>query len=130
MPPSNNLLCQTTTTTTTESFNDNHLMSVPLMIMSGSSFKLCKVSRYFFGRLLNLSKEISMSNLSFKQLRYVSMMTSFFLGLKEDLGLNLWAGNDLLFLKCHINRSFLPYSSISVFNFLKSLLLTVYFMIY
>ena len=57
------------------------------------------------------------SNLSSKQLRYVSMMASLFLGLKEDLGLNLSATKDRSsFLKCHISRSFLPYSSNSVSN--------------
>ena len=55
------------------------------------------------------------SNLSSKQLRYVSMMASLFLGLKEDLGLNLSATKDRSsFLKCHISR--IPYSSNSVFN--------------
>ena len=54
------------------------------------------------------------------------MMTSLFLGSKEDLGLNLSAANDRSsFLKCHISRSFLPYSSNSVFNFARSILLAV-----
>ena len=66
------------------------------------------------------------SNLSSKQLRYVSMITSLFLGLKEDLGLNLSATKDgSSFLKCHITRIFLPYSSNSVFNFARSILLAV-----
>ena len=53
-------------------------------------------------------------------------MTSLFLGLNEDLGLNLSATKDhSSFLKCHINRSFLPYSSNSVFNFAGSILLAV-----
>ena len=54
------------------------------------------------------------------------MVTSLFLGLKEDLGLNLSAANyRSLFLKCHISRSFLPYSSNSVFNFARSILLAI-----
>ena len=66
------------------------------------------------------------SNLSSKQLRYVSMITSLFLGLKEDLGLNPSATEDgSSFLKCHITRIFLPYSSNSVFNFTRSILLAV-----
>ena len=53
-------------------------------------------------------------------------MASLFLGLKEDLGLNLSATKDRSsFLKCHISRSFLPYSSNSVFNFARSILLAV-----
>ena len=54
------------------------------------------------------------------------MMTSLFLGLKEHLGLNLLAANDSSsFLKCHISCSFFPYSSNSVFNFARSILLAV-----
>ena len=57
------------------------------------------------------------SNLSSKQLRYVSVMASLLLGLKEDLGLNLSAIKDYSsVLKCHISHSSLPYSSNSVFN--------------
>ena len=52
------------------------------------------------------------------------LYVSFFLELKEDLGLNLSATKDhSLFLKCHISRSFLLYSSNSVFNFAWSILL-------
>ena len=66
------------------------------------------------------------SNLSSKQLRYVSMITSLFLGLKKDLGLNPSATKDgSSFLKCHITRIFLPYSSNSVFNFARSIFLAV-----
>ena len=51
-------------------------------------------------------------------------MTSLFLGLKEDLGLDLSATKDRSsFLKCCITRSFLPYSANSVFNFAQSTLL-------
>ena len=53
-------------------------------------------------------------------------MTFLFLGLKEDLGLNLSAANDhSSFLKCDISCSFLPYFSNSVFNFARSILLAV-----
>ena len=66
------------------------------------------------------------SNLSSKQLRYVSMIAFLFFGLKEDLGLNLSAENDhSLFLKCHISCSFPLYSSNSVFSFTQSNLLAV-----
>ena len=66
------------------------------------------------------------SNLSSKQLRYVSMITSLFLGLKKDLGLNPSATKDgSSFLKCHITRIFLPYSSNSVFNFARLIFLAV-----
>ena len=51
-------------------------------------------SRVHF-RLLILLEGISISSdLSSKQLRYISMMTSSFLGLKEDLGLNLSVTKD------------------------------------
>ena len=54
------------------------------------------------------------------------MTVSLFLGLNIDLGLNFSHENDFLsFLKCHISRSFLPYSSNSVFNFGLSILLAV-----
>ena len=54
------------------------------------------------------------------------MMMSLFLELKEDLRLNLSAIKDYsAFLKCHKRRSFLPYSSNSVFNFARSILLAV-----
>ena len=97
------------------------------MMMLGSSFKLYRAYRSSFSRLLNFLERISMSsNLSSKQLRYVSMMTSFVLGLKEDLGLNLSATKDRSsFLKCQISRSFLPYSSNLVFNFARFFLLAV-----
>ena len=53
-------------------------------------------------------------------------MTSLFLGLKENLGRNVSAAKDRSsFLKCHISRSFLPYSSNSVFNFARSILLAL-----
>ena len=85
MPPSNNRLSQATTT---------EPLSAPFMIMLGSSFKLYKASRSSFVKLLNLLEGISVSsNLSSKQLRYVSMTTSLFLGLKEELGLNLSPAN-------------------------------------
>ena len=96
--------------------------------MPGSSFIRYKTSRSYFVRLLNLLEEISMSsNLSSKQLRFVSMLPSFFfLGLKEDLSLNLSAASGRAsFLKCHVSRSFLPYSSDSIFNFARSVLLAV-----
>ena len=52
------------------------------------------------------------------------LYVSLFLELKEDLGLNLSATKDRsLFLKCHISRNFLLYSSNSVFNFAWSILL-------
>ena len=58
------------------------------------------------------------SNLSSKQLRYVSMLTSLFVGLKEDLGLNLSVTKGRSsFLKYHLNRRFLPDSFNSVFSF-------------
>ena len=95
--------------------------------MLGSSFKLYKASRSSFVRLLNLLEWISISsNLSSKELRYVSVMTSLLFGLKEDLSLNLSVTKyRSSFLKCHISRSFLPYSSNSVFNFAWSILLAV-----
>ena len=97
------------------------------MIMLGSSFKLYKASRSSFVGLLNPLEGISVSsNLSSKQLRYVSMMTSLFLALKEDLGLNLSAANyRSSFLKCSISPSFLPYPCNSVINFARSILLAV-----
>ena len=101
--------------------------SALLMVMLGSSFKLNKACCSSFLRLLNLLERISISSdLSSKQLRYASMMTSLFLGLKEDLGLNLSAANDhSSFLKCHIGPSFLPCSCNSVYNFAWSILLAV-----
>ena len=66
------------------------------------------------------------SNISSIQLRYVSMMISLFLRIKEDFGLYVSAAEDCSsFLKSHISRSFLPYSSNSVFNFARSILLIV-----
>ena len=66
------------------------------------------------------------NNLSSRLLRYVSMTVSLFLGLNVDLGLNFSYENGFSsFLKCHISRSFLPYSSNSVFNFALSILLAV-----
>ena len=65
-------------------------------------------------------------NLSFKRLRYVSLMTSLFLGLKEDLGLNRSSANDRSsFLKCHKICNFLLFSPNSLFNFARSILLAV-----
>ena len=53
-------------------------------------------------------------------------MTSLFLGIKEDLGLDLSAANNRSsFLKCHISRSFLPYFSNYLFNFARSILLAI-----
>ena len=97
------------------------------MTTLGPSFKLYKASRSSFVKFLNHLEGISKtSNLSCKQLRYVSVMTSLFIGLKEDLGLNLSARKDRSsFLKSHINRRFLPYSSKSIFNFTQSNLLAV-----
>ena len=52
------------------------------------------------------------------------MVASLFLGLKEDLGLNFSAAKvRSSFRKCHIRRSFLPYSSNSIFNYARSILL-------
>ena len=66
------------------------------------------------------------SNLSSKQLWYLSMMTSLVFGLKEDLGLNLSTAKDCtLFMKCYIGRIFLSYSSNSLCNFARSILLAV-----
>lgn len=57
----------------------------PLLVL-GSSFKLYKASYSSFVRSLNLLEGIAMSNsLSYKKLRFVSMIMSLFLGLKEDL---------------------------------------------
>ena len=54
------------------------------------------------------------------------MTVSLFLGLNVDLGLNfLYENGFSSFLKYHISRSFLPYSSNSVFNFALSILLAV-----
>ena len=54
------------------------------------------------------------------------MITSpLFLGLKEDLSLNLSVEKVLSsFLKCHIRQSFLPYSSNVLVNFAWAILLT------
>ena len=50
------------------------------------------------------------------------MIASLFLGLKEDLGLNFSAVKvRSSFRKSHIRRSFLPYSSNSIFNFAQSI---------
>ena len=78
-------------------------------------------------RLFNLLEGISISsNISSKQLKFVSIVTSLFLGLKESLVLNQSVTRDCSsFLKRHISLSFLPYSSISVFNFTWSILLAV-----
>ena len=67
------------------------------------------------------------NNLSFRLLRYVSMAVSLFLGLNVDFGLNFSYENGFSsFLKCHRSRSFLPYSSNSIFNyFALSILLPV-----
>ena len=66
------------------------------------------------------------NNLSSRLLRYVSMTVSLFLGLNVDLGLNFSYENGFSsFLKCHISRSFLPYSSNSDFVFALSILLDV-----
>ena len=52
------------------------------------------------------------------------MIASLFFGLKEDLGLNFSAAKvHSSFRKCHIRRSVLPYSSNSLFNFARSILL-------
>ena len=52
------------------------------------------------------------------------MIASLFLGLKEDLGLHFSAVKlHPSFRKCHLRRSFLPYSSNSLFNFAWSVLL-------
>ena len=69
-----------------------------------------------------------MSNsLSYKKLRFVSMIMSLFLGLKEDLGLNLSVAKDWpLFLKFRISSSFLPYSANSVFSFTGSTLVAAF----
>ena len=93
----------------------------PLLVL-GSSFKLYKASYSSFVRSLNLLEGIAMSNsLSYKKLRFVSMIMSLFLGLKEDLGLNLSVAKDWpLFLKFRISSSFLPYSANSVFSFTES----------
>ena len=54
------------------------------------------------------------------------MTVSLLLGLNVDFGLNFSYRNGFLsFLKCHISRSFLPYSSNFVFNFALFVLLTV-----
>ena len=84
-------------------------------------------SHYFFVTLLNLLEGISMSsNLSSKQLRYVSIMTSLFLELKEDFGLITSFTKDFsLFLKFHISHSFFQYSSNSVLSFGWSISLAV-----
>ena len=64
------------------------------------------------------------SNFSSRLLRYVSTTVSLFFGLNVDLGLNFSYGNGFSsYLKCHVNRSFLPYTSNSVFNFALSVLL-------
>ena len=93
----------------------------------GSSLKLYNALRSSLVRLLNLLEEISMSNnLSSRLLRYVSITVSLFLALNIDLGLNFSYGNSFSsFLKCHISRSFLPYSSNSVFKFARPILLAV-----
>ena len=95
-------------------------------MMVGSTLKFYSVLCSLLVRLLNLLEEISMSNnLSSRLLKYVSVTLSLFLGLNVDLGLNFSYKNDFSsFLKCHINRSFFPYSSNSVFNFVLSILLT------
>ena len=52
------------------------------------------------------------------------MIASLFLGLKEDLGVNFSAVKVCSSIrKCHIRQSFLPYSSNSLFNFARSILL-------
>ena len=96
-------------------FNDNTW--VVFQTVQSLSFFLCKMV------LVGISMS---SNLFPKQLRYVSMITSLFRGLKEHLGQNLSAVKDCTsFLKCHIGHTFLPYSSNSVFNFPRFFLLAV-----
>ena len=64
------------------------------------------------------------SNLSSHQLRYVSIIASLLLGLKEDLGLNLSVEKvRSSFLKCQTRRSLPPCYSNSLFNFVQSILL-------
>ena len=64
------------------------------------------------------------NNLSFRLLRYVSMTVTLFLGL--NVGFWSYENGFLSFLKCHRSRSFLPYSSNSIFNyFALSILLAV-----
>lgn len=66
------------------------------------------------------------SNLSYKQIRYVSMRTSLFVGLIEDLGLHLSLTKvHSSFLNSHVSQNFLLYSSNSVFNFVRFISLTV-----
>ena len=49
-----------------------------------------------------------------------------FLGLKVDSGLNVsWKNGLSSYIKCHINLSFLPYSSSFLFNFASSILFAV-----
>ena len=96
-------------------------------MMVRSSLKLYNALRSSLVRLLNLLEKISMSNnLSSRHLRNVSITGSLFLGLNVDLDLNFGYGNGLSsFLKCHVSRSFLPYSCNSVFNFSLSIFLAV-----
>ena len=76
-------------------------------------------------RLLFVLEGTSMSsNLSSHQLRYVSIIASLLLGLKEDLGLNLSVEKvRSSFLKCQTRRSLPPYYSNSLFNIVRSILL-------
>ena len=80
-------------------------------------------------RFLNLSEGISIStNLYSKQLiiQCVWIIAFLFLGLKVYLGLNLsWENSLSSYLKYHINLSFQPYSSSSLFNFAWSILFAV-----
>ena len=64
------------------------------------------------------------NNLYSRQIRYVSITVSLFLGFNVALGLNLSYGRGLSSsLKTHISRSSLPYSSNSDFNIVLSILL-------
>ena len=64
------------------------------------------------------------NNLYSRQIRYVSITVSLFLGFNVALGLNLSYGRGLSSsLKTHISRSSLPYFSNSDFNIVLSILL-------
>ena len=65
------------------------------------------------------------SNLFYKQIRYVSMRTSF-VGLIEDLGLHLSLTKaHSSFLNSHVSQNFLLYSSNSAFKFVRFISLAV-----
>ena len=104
MPLSNNHVCPRLTT---------EPLSIPFMIIMGFSCRLYKAIYFSFVRLSNYLKGILMPrNHSSEQLRQVSIITSLFLGLKEDLSVNLSVTKDRSsFLKCHISWCFLPSSS-------------------